>query len=71
MTRTGLLIGLSIGTHNFPEGVALGTAYVAAGALAGWLGLALLMGLHNIPEGVIMAATLRMGRVRLRGSWPP
>ena len=67
LTRTGLLIGLSIGTHNFPEGVALGTAYVAAGALAGWLGLALLMGLHNIPEGVIMAATLRLGRVRLRG----
>ncbi|MGE5552037.1 MAG: ZIP family metal transporter [Bacteroidota bacterium] len=65
-TRTGLLIGLGIGTHNFPEGVALGTAYVASRKIAGWLGLALLMGLHNIPEGTIMAATLRMGRVRLR-----
>ena len=64
-TRTGLLLGLGIGTHNFPEGVALGTAYVAAKDLAGWLGLALLMGLHNIPEGTIMAATLRLGRVRL------
>lgn len=66
LTRAGLLIGLGIGTHNFPEGVALGTAYVASKAIAGWLGLALLMGLHNIPEGTIMAATLRIGRVRMR-----
>jgi ZIP family zinc transporter len=64
--KTGLLIGLSIGAHNFPEGVALGTAYVAAASLAGWLGLALLMGLHNIPEGTVMAASLRLGRVRVR-----
>ena len=63
--RTGLLIGLGIGTHNFPEGVALGTAYAAARNLSGWIGLALLMGLHNIPEGTIMAAALRLGGVRL------
>lgn len=65
-TKTGLLIGLGIGVHNFPEGVALGTAYAASEAVAGWLGLALLMGLHNVPEGTIMAATLKFGRVRLR-----
>lgn len=64
--RTGLLIGLGIGTHNFPEGVALGTAFAASTAVSGWIGLALLMGLHNIPEGTIMATTLKLGRVRLR-----
>lgn len=59
--KTGFLIGLGIGTHNFPEGVALGTAYIAARTTAEWRSLALLMGLHNIPEGVIMAASLRLG----------
>lgn len=63
LAMTGLLVGLGIGTHNFPEGVALGTAYAAAANPSGWVGLALLMGLHNIPEGTIMAATLRLGGV--------
>ncbi|MGE5528826.1 MAG: ZIP family metal transporter [Patescibacteria group bacterium] len=66
LAMTGLLIGLGIGTHNFPEGVALGTAYTASTSPAGWLGLALLMCLHNIPEGTIMATTLRMGHASWR-----
>ncbi|MGQ9779915.1 MAG: ZIP family metal transporter [Bacillota bacterium] len=59
--RAGLLLGLGIGAHNFPEGVALGTAFTARGRLGGWLDLGLLMALHNIPEGMVMAASLRLG----------
>jgi len=59
--RAGLLLGLGIGAHNFPEGVALGTAYTAGKALGGWFDLGLLMALHNIPEGMVMAAAFRSG----------
>lgn len=61
MARVGLLLGLGIGTHNFPEGVALGTAFAAGRALRDWLPLGLLMGGHNVPEGMVMAAALRLG----------
>lgn len=64
-TRTGLLLGLGIALHNFPEGVALGTVYTASLNSGGWIGLALLMALHNIPEGMVMAASMRLGKVRL------
>ncbi|HBE05423.1 MAG TPA: ZIP family metal transporter [Firmicutes bacterium] len=65
-TRTGLLLGLGIALHNFPEGVALGTVYTASTNPGGWIGLALLMALHNIPEGMVMAAAMRLGNIRIR-----
>ncbi len=61
--KVGILLGVGIGAHNFPEGVALGTTYIADPALAGWIGLALLMAIHNIPEGMVMAAAFQIGRV--------
>lgn len=64
-SHAGLLLGLGIALHNFPEGVALGTVYAASRDISGWLGIALLMSLHNIPEGMVMAAAMRLGRVRL------
>lgn len=65
ITKVGILLGMGIGTHNFPEGVALGTTFIASPVLAGWLGLALLMALHNIPEGMVMASAFKIGKVRL------
>jgi ZIP family zinc transporter len=61
--KIGLLLGVGIGAHNFPEGVALGTTFIASGSIQGWLGLALLMAIHNIPEGMVMASAFQIGRV--------
>ncbi len=63
-TRVGVLLGMGIGSHNFPEGVALGTTFIANPAITGWLGLALLMAIHNIPEGMVMSSAFKLGRVR-------
>lgn len=65
ITKVGILLGMGIGTHNFPEGVALGTSFIASPAVTGWLGLALLMALHNVPEGMVMASAFKIGKVRL------
>lgn len=62
-TRTGLLMGLGIGFHNFPEGLAVGTLQTAAVDWRDWIGMASLIAAHNVPEGVVVAASLRMGRV--------
>ncbi|MCL6592161.1 MAG: ZIP family metal transporter [Firmicutes bacterium] len=61
--KTGILLGLGIAVHNFPEGVALGTTYITARGVENWPGLALLMAIHNIPEGMAMASSLKLGRV--------
>jgi ZIP family zinc transporter len=65
ITKVGILLGMGIGVHNFPEGVALGTTFIANPAMTGWMGLALLMALHNIPEGMVMASAFKIGKVRL------
>ena len=64
--RLGVLLGLGIGVHNFPEGVALGTVYAAEMATGKWMSLALLMALHNLPEGIVMAAAFKLGKVKLK-----
>ncbi len=65
LTRVGILLGLGIGAHNFPEGVALGTTYIANQELTKWLGLALIMALHNIPEGVVMTSAFKLAKIRV------
>lgn len=65
-TRTGVLLGVGIGVHNFPEGVAVGTLFVQAPFSHLWWGLAVLMAVHNIPEGLAMATALRLGRTGWR-----
>ena len=59
--RTTLLI-LAIALHNFPEGLAVGVAFGAAGldptgaaTLGGAIALALGIGLQNLPEGLAIA----------------
>lgn len=58
-TRTGILLGLGIGMHNLPEGLAIGAGYVASEELG--LGLAIALALHNIPEGMAMAGPMVAG----------
>lgn len=57
--RSGILLGIGIAIHNFPEGLAVGSGFAADDLLG--LGLTLVIGLHDIPEGIAMAAPLRMG----------
>jgi ZIP family zinc transporter len=76
--RTTLLI-LAITIHNFPEGLAVGVAFGAAGTMTGEahtaqlgaaLALAIGIGLQNFPEGTAVALPLRReGLSRFRSFW--
>lgn len=63
LARIGILLGLGIGAHNFPEGVALGTTFIANREFLKWIGLALIMALHNIPEGIVMTSAFKMANI--------
>jgi ZIP family zinc transporter len=77
-TRATLLV-MAITLHNFPEGLAVGVAFGAAGThqpvagtatLAGAVALTLGIGLQNFPEGVAVAMPLRReGVSRERSFW--
>lgn len=58
-TQTGILLGVGIALHNFPEGLAIGTGFTTAQTFG--LGLSLVIALHDIPEGIAMATPMRMG----------
>lgn len=57
--KTSLLLGLGIAMHNFPEGLAIGSGFVAQERLG--FGLAIVIALHNMPEGIAMVTPLRVG----------
>ena len=59
--RSGILLGIGIAIHNFPEGLAVGSGFAASDYMG--LGLAIVIGLHDMPEGVAMAAPLKMGGI--------
>ena len=53
LKNMGLLTGLAIGLHNFPEGLATFVAALADSKLG--IALALAIAVHNIPEGICVA----------------
>ncbi|ABR46562.1 zinc/iron permease [Alkaliphilus metalliredigens QYMF] len=57
--KTAALLGIGIALHNFPEGMAIGSGFVAQNRLG--IGLAIVIALHNMPEGVAMVTPLRVG----------
>jgi len=57
--RTGILLGIGIAIHNFPEGLAIGSGLVAATRLG--LSLAVVIAFHNVPEGIAMATPMAAG----------
>ncbi len=57
--KSGILMGIGIALHNFPEGLAVGSGFAANNSLG--LGLAIVIGLHDMPEGIAMAAPLKIG----------
>ena len=48
-----LFVGLAIGIHNFPEGLATFVAALSSPSLG--IALAIAIALHNIPEGVCVS----------------
>ncbi|MDI3481503.1 MAG: zinc transporter, family [Tepidanaerobacteraceae bacterium] len=56
--KAGSLLFLAIASHNFPEGMAIGSGYVASSGV-GFL-LATAIAVHNIPEGLAVAAAFKM-----------
>lgn len=60
--RTGFLMGAAIALHNLPEGLAIGSSFMASQSVG--LGMALVIGLHDFPEGLSMAAPLMAGGMK-------
>ena len=55
--RRGLMIFTAMTLHNLPEGLSMGTSYMANPQLG--LVLVIAIALHNIPEGIAVAAPFR------------
>jgi ZIP family zinc transporter len=53
LKRTGILMALAIGIHNFPEGIATFTTAYVDPSLA--LPIAVAIAIHNIPEGIAVS----------------
>jgi len=54
LLRTGLLVALGIGIHNFPEGMV--TFVGALENIKVGMAIAVAIGIHNIPEGLAVSA---------------
>ena len=73
LKRTGIMLALTIGIHNFPEGVATFVSGLEGADIA--LPIVVAVAIHNIPEGIavsvpILQATVARpsGIARCRGS---
>lgn len=56
LKRTGLLVALSIGIHNFPEGIATFTSALNSLEIA--LPITFAIAIHNIPEGIAVSVPI-------------
>ena len=61
LAKTGIIVAIGLGVHNFPEGLAIGSGYDVSGILG--LGLAIAICLHDIPEGISMAIPMKKGGI--------
>lgn len=53
LLRTGIVVGIGLALHNFPEGLAIGSGFEASLTLGYSLAIAIL--LHDIPEGIFQS----------------
>jgi ZIP family zinc transporter len=58
LLKTGLLVALGIGVHNFPEGITTFASTMHDPALG--IAIAIAIALHNIPEGIAVAVPVYM-----------
>ena len=59
LIKTGILVGIGLPLHNFPEGLAIGSGISASPTLG--FSLALVIAFHDIPEGISMAVPMKAG----------
>lgn len=63
LLKTGIIISIGLGIHNFPEGLAIGSGFEASIKLG--YSLALAIALHDIPEGISMAVPMKNGGIKI------
>ncbi|PKL13052.1 MAG: zinc transporter ZupT [Spirochaetae bacterium HGW-Spirochaetae-8] len=56
LLRTGVLSAIAIAIHNFPEGLATFTSYMADARIG--VSIAIAIAIHNIPEGIAVAVPI-------------
>lgn len=59
LLKTGIIVGIGLAIHNFPEGLAIGSGFEASIKLG--YSLAIAIALHDIPEGISMAVPMKNG----------
>ncbi len=59
LLKTGIIIGIGLTIHNFPEGLAIGAGFEESIGLG--LSLAIAIMIHDFPEGISMAVPLSKG----------
>ena len=62
LLRTGIIVGIGLAIHNFPEGLAIGSGFDASLKLG--LSLAIAICFHDIPEGISMAVPMKSGGIK-------
>lgn len=61
LMKSSLILAISIGIHNLPEGLAIGFSFMAESNIGYILSLA--MFIHNLPEGLTLAIPLKLSKV--------
>ena len=63
LLKTGIIVSIGLASHNFPEGLAIGSGFEASLKLG--LSLAIAICLHDIPEGISMAVPMKNGGMKI------
>ena len=59
LLKTGIIVGIGLAIHNFPEGLAIGSGFGASIKLG--YSVALAIAFHDIPEGISMSFLMKNG----------
>lgn len=59
LLKTGIIIGIGLTIHNFPEGLAIGSGFEVSREFG--LSLAIAIAIHDFPEGISMAVPMSKG----------
>lgn len=62
LLKTGLIVGIGLAIHNFPEGLAIGSGFGASVKLG--YSLAIAIAFHDIPEGISMSVPMKNGGMK-------
>lgn len=59
LLKMGIIIGIGLTIHNFPEGLAIGSGFEVSNQLG--LSLAIAIAIHDFPEGISMSVPMSKG----------